>query len=463
MKIAVCIRQGLDGDISPFDAAAYEAALRIRGAEITLISMGPRRAEELLLHLTRLGARDALLLSDASFAGADTLATAYTLSLAVKRLRPDLIFCGRQTLIGDTAQTPPMLAVMADAGYAASVMSVDSVTDKEISITSRDGERSTLTYPALLTFERIHTLRLPSIRSSYGTVSILDAEALGAQRERTGLVGSPTRVISTEENTSGRRRCKFIKMSELPSVIKAALAKKSTLTSDEARGDRRLASVIAVGEGTEKFAHTVSDNVTRLPLSDFETLISAISDTNADAVLFPTDKRGRELAAFVAAKLGLGLCADCTALDTNGEELFMIRPAQAGSIMARIRSMTRPAMATVRTLSESGTDITVALGYGAKDARDTVSRFASLYSAELVASRRCVDGDILPYSAQVGLTGRTVSPRLYIAVGISGAVHHIVGMQSSGTVIAINPDRSAPIFNYADYGIIGTAEELPIL
>ena len=91
MKIVVCIRQDLQGDISPFDACAYEAALSIEGADITLLSMGPPKTEEFLKKLTRLGASDAVLLCDTAFAGADTLATAYALSLAIKKINPDLV------------------------------------------------------------------------------------------------------------------------------------------------------------------------------------------------------------------------------------------------------------------------------------------------------------------------------------------------------------------------------------
>ena len=110
MKIVVCVRQGLDGEINPFDASAYEEALRIAGAEVILLSMGPLRARNMLVSLTRLGAKEAVLLSDSAFAGADTLATAYTLERAIRLLSPDLVFCGRQTLVGDTAQTGAMLA-----------------------------------------------------------------------------------------------------------------------------------------------------------------------------------------------------------------------------------------------------------------------------------------------------------------------------------------------------------------
>ena len=78
----------------------------------------------------------------------------------------------------------------------------------------------------------------------------------------------------------------------------------------------------------------------------------------------------------------------------------------------------------------------------------------------MAGSRLAIDSEMLPYEKQVGMTGKTVSPPVYIAVGISGAVHHIAGMKQSGTVIAINPDRQAPIFDYADYGIVATAEEV---
>ena len=148
MKILVCIRQGLDGEINPFDACAYEAALRIKDAEVTILSMGPLSAKDFLLRLTRLGAKKAILLSDKAFAGADTLATAYAISLAVKNIEPDLIFCGRQTLVGDTAQTGPMLSVLAETELITNVMSIDEISDK-IVCTTRDMGVETASFPAL--------------------------------------------------------------------------------------------------------------------------------------------------------------------------------------------------------------------------------------------------------------------------------------------------------------------------
>ena len=166
MKIAVCVRQGLDGEISPFDACAYEEALRINGAEVVLLSMGPPSAEDFLKNLTRLGAKEAYLLTDSAFAGADTLATAYALSKAIDKIKPDLVFCGRQTLVGDTAQTGVMLSVLADFNLITNVMEIISVDEEKISCKTRDEGEKNAKFPALLTVERINNLRLPRLRST---------------------------------------------------------------------------------------------------------------------------------------------------------------------------------------------------------------------------------------------------------------------------------------------------------
>lgn len=452
MKILVCIRQGLDGEISPFDACAYEAALQIKGAEVILISMGAPKTEELLLRLTRLGAKKAILLTDKAFAGADTLATAYTLSLAVDKIKPDLIFCGRQTLVGDTAQTGPMLSVLANTGIITNVMRIDEIGDK-VTCTTREGGTQTASLPALLTIERINNLRLPSIMSKTGEVEVWSAADIGADIGKCGLNGSPTRVVKTFENESGKRKCKYITAAELPQVIEEASNKQIESLSQASVGTQRLKKVVAISDDPVGFAETVSDDITVLPLTNAEEISQEILKLKPNAVLWGSDYLSKKVSSQVAALLNLGLCADCTLLETDGEELYMYRPALAGSVIAKIISTTKPAMATVRTV-QNGSDIILATGYGAKDYIDKVQAFADKYSAELVATRKVVDNDILPYSMQVGLTGKTVSPKVYIALGVSGAVHHIAGMQKSGTIIAINSDSQAPIFDYADYGIV---------
>ncbi len=458
MKILVCIRQGLDGDINPFDACAYEEALKIKGAEVTIISMGPLTAKDFLLRLTRLGAKRAILLSDKAFAGADTIATAYTLSLAVKKLSPDLIFCGRQTLVGDTAQTGPMLSVYADASLITNVMSIDEI-GQSITCTTRELGSITADFPALLTIERINTLRLPSIISKLGEVEVWSAQDIGADESKCGLAGSPTRVLKTYENYSGKRKCKFIAKEELGAVIEEALKKSVQRATVTEESGPRLSKVYVVGEEPLEFARSVSDDITVIDKSDSDTIAEQIRLEKPNAVLWASDDWSKQTAAKVSAMLDLGLCADCTTLETDGEGLIMYRPALSGSIIAKIVSLTRPAMATVRTAKQGG-DIVVSAGFGAKECIESVKSFANRLGAEMATTRKAVDNNIMPYSKQVGLTGKTISPPVYIAVGISGAVHHIVGMQAAGTVIAINPDKQAPIFEYADYGILCNAEDL---
>lgn len=457
MRILVCVRQGLDGEISPFDACAYEEALRIQGAEVILISMGALSAGDFLLNLTRLGAKKAILLSDSAFAGADTIATAYTLSLAVKRIAPDLVFCGRQSIVGDTSQTGPMLSVYAGLSLITNVMKIDGIEEK-ITCTTRDSSLESVSLPALLTIERINTLRLPSIISKKGELEVWNAEDIGIDLEKCGLKGSPTRVLNTFENRSGKRKCAFIAPSQLSEKIEEGLKKREQLTPQRV-SDKMLKNVCIVGEAPRSFARTVSDDITVLPLSDAKQLSEEIKRIAPQAVLWGSDNLSKRLAAEVSALLDLGLCADCTLLETDGEKLMMYRPALSGSIIAKIESKTKPAMATVRTLCNSA-EVAVCIGYGAKDCVDKVKAFASSINAELTATRKAVDNAIMPYENQVGLTGKSVSLPVYVAVGVSGAVHHIVGMERSGTVIAINPDKDAPIFEYADYGIVARVEDV---
>lgn len=462
MKIVVCIRKGLDGELGPFDACAYEEALKIRGAEVILLSMGPSSTTDFLLSLTRLGAKKAILLCDSAFAGADTLATAYALSLALKKLSPDLVFCGRQTLVGDTAQTGAMLSVYADISLITGVMSIDGIFENEIICKNRGQGEIRAKLPALLTIERINTLRLPSIISSVGEVEIWSAADIGAVSSKCGLNGSPTRVVESFENTSGRRRCAFIEVSCLQEIVTKAIFRQKSIVTIKNYGEKKLQKVFSIGIEPLEYAKSVCDNVTVIERDGEENLIKLIKSEAPDAVVWASDEWSKRISARVAACLSLGLCADCTALETDGDILYMIRPALGGSIIAKIKSLTVPAMATVRTTQGDNADIIVAAGFGVKNSIEKVEELANKLSAELASSRKLVDIGTLPYSLQVGLTGKTVCPKVYIAIGVSGAVHHVVGMQNAGTVIAINPDKEAPIFDYADYGIIGKIEDMEL-
>lgn len=458
MKIVVCIRQSADGEINPFDASAYETALRIEGAEITIMSMGPQKTAAFLENLTRLGAKEAVLLTDKAFAGADTLATSYTLSLAINRSKPDLIICGRQSVDGDTGQVGPSLAVNTGYKLLTNIMSV--VSRKEgIDCVNREGETVSADFPALITVEKSLNLRLPSIRSKTAPVTVLGAEELNADLSRCGLAGSPTRVIKTFENEQDRRRCKFIEPSELKAAIEEGLKKGAKKIIPE-MSERKLKDVWIVGDSPREAAATVAENITVIPIDSPEKMAEIIKDGKPDAVLWGSDPLSKAIAPQVAALLKTGLCADCTALETDGETLYMYRPACSGNIIAKIRCETAPPMATVRTTEKEQKNIIIGIGYGAKDNITEVKALAEKLGAEIATTRKMVDNDYLPYEIQVGLTGKSVNPDAYIALGVSGAVHHIAGIRQSGTVIAVNTDSQAPIFKYSDYGIVADINEI---
>lgn len=439
-----------DGELNPFDASALECALRQNG-EVTVLSMCPPTAEKALLPLTRLGVTRVILLSDPCYAGSDTLATARILTAAIKKLAPDVVFCGRQSIDGDTAQVGPEIAALCGLPIVTAVMQAQLQQDNAVCET-RNGA-CTIKLPSVLTFEKSYPLRFPSIRSRVGTVERWSNEKLGVPAQQCGLRGSPTRVLQTFENAQGRRRCRLIGYEQLAEVLCAARQVNETAQHLPEKTTQPLPRVAAVGHAVLPHAQALGAEVIVFNEAEPWVLAEQIKACVPDAVLWNADVWGRTVAPQVAALLGLGLCADCTKLETDGKTLWMYRPARGGNIMAKIMCRTRPQMATVRTATAGESTLMIGAGRGIAAHATEIRATAEVYGGAFCASRGLVDSNGAPYEAQVGLTGRTVAPQIYLAIGISGAVHHTCAIENAGTIIAINPDRSARIFDYADFGI----------
>ncbi len=201
------VRSGIKSIINPFDTYALEEGVRLRekhGGKVTVISMGPPQAEEALREAISLGADEAILLSDREFAGADTLATANTLSAAVRKIREfDLIVCGRQTVDGDTGQVGPEMAEMLDIPLLTYISQIEEIGGGRIRarrMVEEGYEIVETTLPALITVTKeINSPRLPSLRgimkSKSAKIPVWTLADLGIDKSLVGLAGSATTVV----------------------------------------------------------------------------------------------------------------------------------------------------------------------------------------------------------------------------------------------------------------------------
>lgn len=237
-----------------------------------------------------------------------------------------------------------------------------------------------------------------------------------------------------------------------------------------------------------------------------QALQQAIDRLNPSWVIVPHTYQGRDFAPKLAARYGRSLIADCTAVARNGDGAAFLRPLFQGRLNARVRATgdvprfvgaqpgggapvgdarecgalhverltprleSEPFRARgepPRQTAHQSVDLTraevivaVGRGIGSTANLEMARRLAELLGAELAGSRPVCDEGWLPMERQIGSSGITVSPKLYIALGISGAIQHLAGMRGASTIVAINKDAKAPIFRFADIGVIGDLHEI---
>ena len=239
-----------------------------------------------------------------------------------------------------------------------------------------------------------------------------------------------------------------------------------------------------------------------LPQPRVDVLEALVRDRGFDTVLFPASVLSADVAAALSARLEAGLNWDLTDLVEEDGTLVGKRPALGDSVYVDVGWTSEPRLALIRagtfepvetggeaeverfesrfqdfslaaTMVEQAheesegpsiedADVIVAggRGLGGPESFALVEELAKALGGAVAATRAVVDAGWYPYSTQVGQTGKTVAPKLYVAVGISGAIQHKVGMQGSGVIVAINKDPNAPIFEYADLGVVGDLHEI---
>lgn len=438
------------GDLNPFDECALESALSFPDARVIALAMSPLSFMGAMEQVSRLGC-EVVMVSDPLFSGSDTIATTNILAKAVEEFHPDLIFAGRKSMDGNTSQVPLMLAEALGFDLIQGAMSL-----KGDMVQVRSGESFALSSRQIITFEKFAALRSPSIFSQKKEVTVLDNGKLGLELSKIGQNGSKTKVVRSFSNQEDRRFCHFVSYDELGDLIVLSLAKgkekKTSIPSIE--------FIHYVGD-IQEIASTYGKKAIRLDYEgkSVEEIAKDLLDRQPKLVLWEESEAYKFLACQVAYHLGIGLCADCTGFRLENGQIIITRPALGGDVMADIVCTSTISMATVRKEDEE-CDVAFTVGKGALGNLERISALAKRLGAKMYCTRPLADMGVIDYKMQVGLTGISISPKVVVSIGTSGAVQHIVGIHNAKTIIAINCNRKEAIFDYADYGIVMDAETI---
>jgi electron transfer flavoprotein alpha subunit len=548
-------REGVDLELNPYCRRAVSQAVELAstrpGSHITVITLGPPTAEDALREAIAWGTAravdiDGVLVTDPTFAGSDTLATAKALAAALDREGPfDLVLAGRNSVDADTGQVGPELAQLCDLPFLTGVRHLE-IVDTLVSARCEHDDgwlQAEVHLPAILSCaERLidpakvdppERAAVPADRIRRLTAADLGPGPWGESASPTS-VGN-VRVMAVTRAQQRKAEAPLIEQvraavrllhergafhdigdgprtgAEVPPHQPDEPLTMVVVEPDRLHDTRELlgaaasltANVMAVtfadeldhrllsSWGADHVAHHDGENVEEDVAA---AVVTHASDSQPWAILTGSTAWGREVAARVAGQLGAGLTGDAVELERQGDRLVAWKPAFGGQLVAAIHCSSPVQMATVRAgvlatlaprategitptgnrlaprgrvrilartrdddldvLAEAHTVIGVGTGVP-PDAYDELEPLQALLGAELGATRKVTDKGWLPRSRQIGITGRSIAPRLFVSIGASGKFNHTVGLRAAGTVLAINPDSNAPIFDASDAGIVG--------
>ncbi len=554
-------RDGIELEMNPYCRRAVSKAVELaaerEGSRISVFTLGPPAAEDTLREAIAWGlARGVdiagVLITDAAFAGSDTLITATALDGALEHEGPfDLVLTGRNSVDADTGQVGPELAELLDLPFLTGVRYLDIEGTRvharcehddgwlqvEVGLPAIVSTAERLCEPAKVDpderarvpADRIRRLGAADLRTvrggdasptSVGPVKMMAAarahfrwpdaplddqvrNAVEMLTERGALRSAPIESGEAVAMSRARSYCTMV----LCEPDRAHMTRELLGAAQQLSGNVLAVTVeppdgaTLLSWGADEIVHLVGDNVEE---DVARAVVGLVASEAPWAIIAGSTAWGREVASRVAARLNAGLVGDAVELDVENDRLIAWKPAFGGQIVAAITYNSTLQVATVRpgvlptlapraadrnidsrtmpirgrgrvrvlartrdddldVLAEADTVIGVGMGV-APDEYPALEPLRTLLRAELGATRKVTDKGWLPRARQIGITGRAIAPRLYVSIGASGKFNHSIGLRGANTVLAINPDQSAPIFDAADVGIVGDWREvLPLL